>query len=183
MDRHLPKLFGGQLSGNDSHELLLELSNNADEHSLHPPIPSGSGHAHTGSKRVLMQPHPQGLEAPPLKRFQTLSCEQLESLSKPSIPQNTKTATKWALDNFYSWMRHRNRTAKTATDKCPESILEDVDPKMLNKWLSAYIAKRRKVNGDPYPPARFLNTNQLAELKHFIVYNIMKFINCRPGFL
>ena len=110
------------------------------QYSLHPPIASGSGHAHTG---VLMQPHPQDLEPPPLKRFQTLSSEQLESLSKPSIP---KTTTKWALDNFYSWMRHRNSTAKTATDKCP-------DPKMLNKWLSAYITETRKVTGNPYPPA------------------------------
>ena len=137
---------------------MLELSDNAGEHSLHPPIPCGSGHAKTGSKRVLMQPHPQDLEAPTLKRFQTLSNEQLESLSKPSIPKNTKTATKWALDNFYSWMRHRNSTAKTATDKCPESILEDMDPKMLNKWLSAYIAEMRKVNGDPYPPVTLQST-------------------------
>ena len=98
-----------------------------------------------------VQPHPQDLKPPPTKRFQTLSGEQ--SLSKPSAPKNTKTATKWALDNFYSWMRHRNNTAKTDVDKCPETILEDMDPKMLNKWLSAYIAETRKVNGDPYPPA------------------------------
>ena len=28
-----------------------------------------------------------------------------------------------------------------------------MDPKMLNKWLSSYITERRKVNGEPYPPA------------------------------
>ena len=81
-----------------------------------------------------------------------LSSKQLGSLSKPSTPKNTKTATKWALDNFYSWMRQRNNTANTA-DEYPESILEDMDPKMLNMWLSAYIAGTRKVKGEPYPPA------------------------------
>lgn len=50
-------------------------------------------------------------------------------------------------------MRHRNSTAKTDVDKCPETISEDMDPKILNKWLSAYITETRKVNGDPYPPA------------------------------
>ena len=49
-------------------------------------------------------------------------------------------------------MRHRNSAANTA-DKCPKSILEDMDSKMLNKWLSAYVAETRKVNGEPYPPA------------------------------
>ena len=146
-----------ELGQNDPHELLLELSNdeqlpNPSQHSLHLPIKGSSGHAQTGSKRPPMQPHPQDLAQPPPKRFMTLSSEQLESLSKPSTPKNTKTATKCALDNFYSWMRHRNSTANTA-DKCPESILEDMDPKMLNKWLSAYIAETRKVNGEPYPPA------------------------------
>ena len=97
-----------------------------------------------------MQAHPQDPAPPPTKRFKMLSSEQL---SKPSTPKNTKTATKWVLDNFYSWKRHRNSTAKTDADKCPETILEDMDPKMLNRWLSAYIAEMRKVSGDPYPPA------------------------------
>ena len=146
-----------ELRQNDPHELLLELSNgeqlpNPSQHLLHLPIKGSSGHAQTGSKRPPMLPHPQDLVQPPPKRFMTLSSEQLESLSKPSTPQNSRTVTKWALDNFYSWMRHMNSTANTA-DKCPESILEDMDPKMLNKWLSAYIAETRKVNSEPYPPA------------------------------
>ena len=52
-------------------EPLLELSTNQlpnrSQYSLHPPIPASSGHAHTGSKRILMQPHPQDLEPPPTK--------------------------------------------------------------------------------------------------------------------
>jgi hypothetical protein len=37
-------------------------------------------------------------------------------------------------------------------EKCPESLLEDMDPTLLDKWLSAFVAETRKVNGDPYPP-------------------------------
>ena len=37
-------------------------------------------------------------------------------------------------------------------DKCPESLLEDMEPTSLNKWLSTFIAETRKVNGEPYPP-------------------------------
>ena len=38
-------------------------------------------------------------------------------------------------------------------DKCPETLLEDMDREQLNKWLSAYVAELRKVNGEPYPPS------------------------------
>ena len=142
MDRSLLEMFGGQAytkrSWTHRQFTTLELT------------PPSSGHAHTGSKRILLQPHPQDLEPPATKRFQTLSSE---SLSKPSIPHNTKTATKLALYSFYSWMRHRNSKVNTDSDKCPETILDDMDPIILNKWLSAYIAETKKVSGDPYPPA------------------------------
>ena len=92
-----------KLGQNDPHKLLLELSNdeqmpNPTQHSLHLPIKGSSGHTQTGSKCPPMQPHPQDLAQPPPKRFMTLSSEQLESLSNPSTPQNTKIATKWALE-------------------------------------------------------------------------------------
>ena len=77
----------------------------------------------------------------------------MDKLSKPCTPKNTETSTKWALENFHSWLSHRNNGAKCDIDRCPESLLEDIDSTQLNKWLAAYIAETRKVNGDPYPPS------------------------------
>ena len=117
----------------------------------HPPT-----YAHVPS----FQPHPQPCysnakqsnpqELPAKKpRFTTLSNEELEGLSKACVPKNTESSTKWALENFKSWMSDRN---SHSTEKCPESLLEDMDPTLLDKWLSAFVAETRKVNGDPYPP-------------------------------
>ena len=101
------------------------------------------------------QPHPECIEPPPKKqkRFQTLSCEELDKLSTPYIPKNTESSTKWAVENFNSWLSHRNLSAKSEADKCPVTLLEDMDSTQLNKWLAVYMAETRKVNGDAYPPA------------------------------
>ena len=90
--------------------------------------------------------------SPTLNRHEaspTLSDEELKGFSKACVPKNTESSTKWALENFKSWMSDRNSRSK---EKCPESLLEDMDPTLLDKWLSAFIAETRKVNGDPYPP-------------------------------
>ena len=100
------------------------------------------------------QPHPDYLQPPPTKkRFQTLSSKELEKLSTPFIPKNTETSTKWAIENFHQWLSHRNSSAVSEDDKCPESLLTDMDSTMLNKWLAVFVAETRKVNGEPYPPA------------------------------
>ena len=49
--------------------------------------------------------------------------------------KNTETSTKWALENFHSWLSHRNNGAKCDVDRCPESLLKDMDSTQLNKWL------------------------------------------------
>ena len=46
-------------------------------------------------------------------------------------------------------MGHRN---SCSAEKCPENLLEEMEPSQLNKWLSIFIAETRKVNGEPYPP-------------------------------
>ena len=79
-----------------------------------------------GRKRPPLQPHPQNIE-PLSKRFKTLNNEELEKISKPFIPKNMVTSTRWALENFHCWLRHRNSTAKEDTDKCPVTLLEDMD--------------------------------------------------------
>lgn len=106
-------------------------------------------------KRVN-EPHPRKLEPLPKKqkvRFQMLSSEELGSLCKPNVPRNTQTSTKWALDNIHAWLSHRNSNAESDTDKCPETLLEDMDSAQLNKRLAVYIAKTKNVNGESYPPS------------------------------
>ena len=119
-------------------------------------------HPPTSARVLLLQPHPQpccssvssrsqpNLQEPPAKkcRFTTLSNKELERLSKACVPKNTESSTKWALENSKSWMSERNN------QKCPDSLLEHMDPTHLHvdKWLSAFVAETRKVNGDPYPP-------------------------------
>ena len=46
-------------------------------------------------------------------------------------------------------MSQRNECSE---EKCPETLLEDMEPTSLNKWLSTFLAETRKVNGEPYPP-------------------------------
>lgn len=64
-----------------------------------------------------------------------------------------ETLTKWALESFQAWLEHRNSGAKCDADRCPEALLENMDPTLLNKWFAAYVAETRKVNGDPYSPS------------------------------
>ena len=52
-------------------------------------------------------------------------------------------------------MTERN---STSADKCPTSLLEDMDLVLLNKWLSVYVAETRKVNKETYPPATLLHS-------------------------
>lgn len=126
--------------------------------SLLPPADRPQPPASHSSKSLPLQPHPQKIllqdfdnETPPAKkpRFSTLSEQELESLSKACVPKNTENSTKWALDNFKSWMGHRN---SCSAEKCPENLLEEMEPSQLNKWVSTFIAETRKVNGEPYPP-------------------------------
>ena len=98
------------------------------------------------------QVHPPDQQRPPpakKTRFSKLSNEELDILSKTFIPKNTENSTKWAMDNFMSWMSNRN---KSSEEKCPETLLEDMEPATLNKWLSTFVAETRKVNGERYPP-------------------------------
>ena len=77
-------------------------------------------HMHTQRLPTTLQPHPQDYRyEPPTKknRFSALREEELEGLSKPCIPNTTKNSTKWALENFKSWLSSRKST--NSSDKCP----------------------------------------------------------------
>ena len=56
-------------------------------------------------------------------RFFKLSKEELDTLSIASVPKNTENLTKWALENFKSWMSNRNESSE---EKCPETLLENM---------------------------------------------------------
>ncbi len=58
---------------------------------------------------------------------------------------------KWAVDNFKSWLGSRNSSVNEE-EKCPETLLEDMNSIQLNKWLSIFVAETRKVNGQAYLP-------------------------------
>ena len=143
---------------------LSAVSSRLNAHSsLSPPPPKSR--PGPSSQLAPLQPHPQYLSlastaniqvhpsecSPPAKktRFSKLSKEELDTLSKACVPKNTENSTKWALENFNSWMSNRNESSE---EKCPETLLEDMEPTSLNKWLSIFIAETRKVNGEPYPP-------------------------------
>ena len=51
-------------------------------------------------------------------------------------------------------------------DKCPESVLTDMDSTMLNKWLAVFVAETRKVNGEAYPPATLQSL--LSEIQRYM---------------
>ena len=99
------------------------------------------------SRSAPSQPHPVAKKM----RFSTVSASELERLSEPFIPKQTEKATKWAVDNFSSWLEYNNSTVDG--EKCPPNLLEDMTPVLLNKWLSVYIVETRKTNGELYPPA------------------------------
>ena len=148
------KSLEDQFSMQDTELSLNQQSSSSLGASVNSPhLPTYGPTSEHAPKGVLIQPHPQDLELLPNKCFQTLSSTELDKLLKPCIPKNMETSTKWALENFHSWLIHRNNGAKCNADICPETLLEDMDSTRLNKWFAAYVAETRKVNGDPYPPS------------------------------
>ena len=148
-----PEFSLGMEEWTDSYLKSLErnlsvVSSRLNAHSsLSPPPPKSR--PGPSSQLAPLQPHPQYLSLastaniqvhpsecpPPAKktRFSKLSKEELDTLSKACVPKNTENSTKWALENFNSWMSNRNESSE---EKCPETILEDMEPTSLNKWLT-----------------------------------------------
>ena len=92
------------------------------------------------------RPHTAACPPGPTKksRFASVNEKELDELAKPNIPANTKNSTKWAIDNFNLWrvnLWRVNKNTQTGGDKCPESLLDEMDPVQLNRWLSVYVAE------------------------------------------
>ena len=66
--------------------------------------------------------------------FQYRSKEEMETILKGYVPQNTEKNTRWARKCFTDWLSERNRVSDE-NDKCPESILEVQSPEVLNNCL------------------------------------------------
>ena len=84
-------------------------------------------------------------------RYQLCTEGELKSLSTGFKPQNTNRSTKWSIENFSSWMAHRN-SRPGPIEKCPEDVLKSKDPELLSKWIGTFAAETRKTNGEPYTP-------------------------------
>ena len=77
--------------------------------------------------------------------------EELSKLAEGITPANTSKATAWTINYFQQWMASRN--SLHPSDLVPDDILQCTDPELLNNYLSKYVVKTRKSNGDLYPPA------------------------------
>ena len=70
------------------------------------------------------------------------------------VLQNTKRSTNWALRSFKQWKEHRN---STATELCPEKLLEQPNAELLNYWLARSVVEIRREDGENYPPSSLNN--------------------------
>ncbi len=58
---------------------------------------------------------------------------------------------------FLEWRAERNRKAALtpesgSREECPEDHLDNPDTQKLNYWLSRFVTKVRRQDGQPYPP-------------------------------
>ena len=84
-------------------------------------------------------------------RFCTASNDAIEELSKPSVPKNTATVTRWAVKNITEWFHDYNQRNKESP--CPEEFLSATcSPPILNQWLRVFTTETRAKNGENYPP-------------------------------
>lgn len=86
-------------------------------------------------------------------RWQFMDETKEQVLGTKFVPKNTATSTKWAVSNFVAWCDSRNAQFHDEPDKLvPENLLEIIDSKILNKWLSLFVAETRKQDGSQYTP-------------------------------
>jgi hypothetical protein len=89
----------------------------------------------------------------------------IEEWLKPYIPRNTAKNTKWAYNNFLSWLKARN-----AADTPSLDILKTCcDPDELATCLSKFVLETRTVKGEHYAP-RTINM-LLAGLHRYVQTN------------
>ena len=66
--------------------------------------------------------------------------------------KNTRSSTKWAVDNFVRWQKSRAaRFSDNSEETPPSGLLKSSDPVLLGKWLALYADEVRKKDGSFYP--------------------------------
>ena len=99
-------------------------------------------------------------------RFSFLNEQSVASLGQKAVPKNTATMTKWAVNNFQTWIVTRNKQfVDDESNQVPVDILKTADPTLLSKWLACYTAEARKVDGSRYP-AKTLYSLLTGLLRH-----------------
>ena len=86
-----------------------------------------------------------------LQFAQFVSEEELAELSKGYTPKSTEGNTKWALNNFFEWMKARNRCLSSESVPC--DILSSCDSAIFSEWLSRFAIETRNSKGKLYPPS------------------------------
>ena len=84
-------------------------------------------------------------------RFVATTEDNLLAMTKPQLPNNTVSSSKWAMSNLQEWFKDYN--SRNADNLCPEVFLTpSCSKEILNKWLCVFINETRSKNGDFYSP-------------------------------
>ena len=77
-----------------------------------------------------------------------ISDEEIQSLRKSAIPQNTQKSTSFAVNVWKEWSAHR-RMANPSDWPAHLLIMNQWD---MNRWLSRFVVEIRRRDGKEYPP-------------------------------
>ena len=88
-----------------------------------------------------------------------VSSEQLETISKGFVPQNTEKNTEWAVSTFKQWIVSRiQRSAVGETrdvDILSKPVDKDSECTELRRVLCIFVVEARETNSDPYPHIQY----------------------------
>ena len=82
------------------------------------------------------------------------SSSKMKEICGGFVPKNTKKANSWSHRVFEQWREHRNQSSE---EKCPATLLENLDVVSLNYWLSRFVVEARHEDGVPYPVSTIVN--------------------------
>ena len=87
----------------------------------------------------------------PTKRFKASTREnEIDTITKGYVPDNTKRSTSWAVNVFKEWKAARKY--EDGDKKCPDNLFDIATSDELNYWLPRFVNEVRKADGLPYPP-------------------------------
>ena len=88
-----------------------------------------------------------------------VSSEQLETISKRFVPENTEKNTKWAVSTFKQWIVLRNQCSAVGETRDVNILSKPVDKDSecteLCRVLCLFVVEARETNGEPYPPIHY----------------------------